>query len=125
QTASVLSGDGWWTATRTTTNRPPGARSWAGRVQLPAALDALERVGVAIGHGDVGADHQVADRAGGEELARGGGGHHPGRDVDGDATDVAVAQLDLAGVEARPDLEIDAGQLVAEGGRAVDRPAGA
>jgi hypothetical protein len=35
-----------------------------------------------------------------------GGRHHPRRDVDGDAADVAVAQLDLAGVQparmARP-----------------------
>jgi hypothetical protein len=44
--------------------------------------------------------------------------------VDGDATDVAVAQLDLAGVQAGPDLEVDAGQLVAEGGGAADPPAG-
>jgi hypothetical protein len=56
---------------------------------------------------------------------RGGGGHHPRGDVDGDATDVALAQLDLAGVEARPDLDVDAAQLVPEGGGAADRPAGA
>jgi hypothetical protein len=45
--------------------------------------------------------------------------------VDGDATDVVVAQLDLASVEAGPDLEVDPGQLVAESGGAADRPAGA
>jgi hypothetical protein len=36
-----------------------------------------------------------------------------------------VAQLNLAGVEARPDLDADPSQLIAEGGRAADRPAGA
>jgi hypothetical protein len=101
------------------------AGSWAGREQLPGAVDALERVGPAIGHDDVGADHQVADRAGGEDLPRGGCAHHPSGDVDSDATDVALAQLDLTGVEAGPDLEVDPGQLVAEGGGAADRPAGA
>jgi hypothetical protein len=45
--------------------------------------------------------------------------------VDSDATDVALPQLDLTGVEAGPDLEVDPGQLVAEGGGAADRPAGA
>jgi hypothetical protein len=44
--------------------------------------------------------------------------------VDRDAADVAVAQLDLAGVQPGPDLDADAGQLVPEGGRAADRPAG-
>jgi hypothetical protein len=45
-------------------------------------------------------------------------------DVHGDAADVAVAQLDLAGVQPRPELDADARQLSCEGRRAADRPAG-
>ena len=41
-----------------------------------------------------------------------------------DAAHVAVAQLDLAGVQPGPELKPDAAQLVAEGGRATDPPAG-
>jgi hypothetical protein len=43
----------------------------------------------------------------------------------GDAADVVLAQLDLAGVQARPELEADAGQLVAKRGGTVDRSSGA
>jgi len=41
-----------------------------------------------------------------------------------DAPDTTVAQLDLADVQPGPNRQADAGQLVAEGGRAADRPAG-
>jgi hypothetical protein len=44
--------------------------------------------------------------------------------VDGDPPDVVAAQLDLAGVQARADMQADAGQLVPDGGRAADPPAG-
>jgi hypothetical protein len=45
--------------------------------------------------------------------------------VHGDAANVTVALLDLAGVQACPDLQADAAQLVSEIGRASDGPAGA
>jgi hypothetical protein len=38
-----------------------------------------------------------------------------------DATDVAVALLDLAGVQSCPDLQGDTGELVSEGSRVVLR----
>jgi hypothetical protein len=44
--------------------------------------------------------------------------------MDSDAADIAVAQLDLAGVQPRPKLDADASQLVAEGAGAADGPAG-
>jgi hypothetical protein len=47
--------------------------------------------------------------------------HHSGRDVHGDAADVAVALLDFAGVQPHPDLEADAAQLVSERGRTKER----
>src|SRR5215216_7759996 len=77
-----------------------------------------------VHHGDVGADDQVANGPGGQDVPRLGGCHHPGRDVYGDAADVAAAQLDLAGVQPRSDLDADASQLISEGGRAADRPSG-
>jgi hypothetical protein len=43
----------------------------------------------------------------------------------GDAADVVLAQLDLAGMQARPNVDADAGQFIAKRGRAVDRPSGA
>jgi hypothetical protein len=44
--------------------------------------------------------------------------------VHGDAADIPVAQLDLAGVQPHPKLDADAAQLVSEGGRAADPAAG-
>jgi hypothetical protein len=38
--------------------------------------------------------------------------------------DVVAAQLDLASMQARADMQADAGQLVPDGGRAADPPAG-
>jgi len=82
-------------------------------------------VAAAVGEGAVGAGDQVANGPGDEHLAGGGLGHDPGGDVDGDPAEVAVAQLDLAGVEPGPDGHVDVADLVAEGDRAGDRPAGA
>jgi hypothetical protein len=42
--------------------------------------------------------------------------------VHGDAADITVSELDLAGVQPRPDLEADPTQLVSERGRAEDPP---
>src|SRR5512132_3378777 len=94
------------------------------REQLPGSLDALQRMDAAVLQGDIGSNDQVAHGPGGENLPRPRSGHHPGGDVDRDPTDVIAAQLDLASVQARPDVQADAGQLVAEGGRAADPPAG-
>ena len=74
-------------------------------------------------HGDVGADHQIADRPGGMNLPGPRRGHHPGCDVHCDPAHTALAQFDLAGVQPGPDLQADAGQLLPDGGCAADRPA--
>ena len=81
-------------------------------------------MGPAVLQGDAGADHQVADGPGDQDLAGAGGGHDAGADVDGDPADVVVADVELPGVEAGPDLDADAAQLGPEGQGAADRPAG-
>src|SRR5215218_4890228 len=90
--------------------------------QLPGTLDTLQRLWSTVVQGDVRAYDQVPYRPGGKDLTRSSRRHHPGRDVDGDAADIAIAQLDLTGVQPRSDLEPDAAQLVSEGGRAAHRP---
>jgi hypothetical protein len=77
-----------------------------------------------VQQGDVGAHDEVADGSGGQDVPGSGGHRHPGRNVDGDAADVAVAEFHLAGVQPGPDLDADAAQLVPEGGRTADRSAG-
>jgi len=54
----------------------------------------------AVGEGELAADHEVADGAGDEDLAGSSEGHDPGAEVDGEAADVVVAELDLAGMDA-------------------------
>jgi hypothetical protein len=67
-----------------------------------------------VSQGDVGAHDQVANGPGGQDVPGLGGRHHPRRDVDGDPADVAVAELNLAGVQPRPELDADASQLISE-----------
>ena len=47
---------------------------------------------------------------------------HPRSNVHTDAADVAVAQLDSAGVQPRPTLDPQPTQLLGKRGRAADRP---
>jgi hypothetical protein len=54
-----------------------------------------------------------------------GGRHDPGGDVQGHPTNIAVAQLHLAGVQPGADLHRDAAELIPKGNRAVDSPPGA
>jgi hypothetical protein len=54
-----------------------------------------------------------------------GGGHHPGGDVHGYPTDIAVAQLDLADVQPGANLHLDAAKLISKGDGAVDPSSGA
>ena len=50
-------------------------------------------------------------------------GHDPGADDDGDpAGPVADPSLDLAGVDLRPDVELEPAKLLSERDRALDRP---
>jgi hypothetical protein len=55
-------------------------------------------MGAAIVERDVGANDQITHGPGREDLTGCCGRHHPGSDVDTNATDIAVAQLDLTGV---------------------------
>ena len=66
------------------------------RVELPLVGDALQCVGAAIGEGDARARDQVLHGAGDEDLAGTGDRRDPCADVDGDAADVVVAQLNLS-----------------------------
>jgi hypothetical protein len=71
------------------------------------------------------ADDQIPHGPGGQDLPGPGRGHDPRRDVHGDSPDVAVAELDLAGVQSGADLQADPLELLAERGHAAERPAGA
>ena len=106
------------------TTTPP---SWSGPrdgEELPVAVDALQRLhprSSRVTSAPTTRSRTVLEtRISPGPAAR----HHPGRDVHRDAADVAVTQLDLAGVQPRPELDADAGQLVPERGCAVDRPSG-
>jgi hypothetical protein len=79
------------------------ASASANSCQLP--LTPFNWMGPAVLQGEVGADHQVVDGPGGKDFTRSGRRHDPGRDVHGDAADVAVAQLDLAGMDSGTELE--------------------
>ena len=72
---------------------------------MPRARDALEVVCPAILEVEAGPDDEVLDRARDEDLAGPGQGRDPCRDVDREPGDVVRDDLDLADVEAGPDLE--------------------
>src|SRR6266542_38486 len=80
-------------------------------VELPFAGYAFQRVRATIVEGDLGAGDQILHRAGAEHLAGRRERAHACRDVHRDAADLALAQLDLAGV-----------QLVANAEGAADAP---
>src|SRR6201985_2573500 len=84
------------------------------REQPPLAGHTLEGVLAASGTAEARPGDQVNDDARDEHLARPGRCCHTCGDVDGDAADVVVAQLDLARVYARPHLETQAPQDVAD-----------
>ena len=90
------------------------------REQLPVASDALQRPGSAVVQGETGADDQVAHGPRDKDLVGLGGRHHPGGDVHGIPTNIAVAQLDLADVQPGANLHLDAVKLISKGDRAVD-----
>jgi hypothetical protein len=69
---------------------------------------------------DVRTDDQVPHGPRGQNFIGPSGRHHPRRDVHRDSTDLTIAQLDLAGMQAQPDLDSEAAQFVAEGSRTAD-----
>src|SRR4051812_29625895 len=70
---------------------------------------------------DARAGDEILDGAGDEHLARPGERGHACTRVDGNAGDVAVVELALAGVEPGTNREPERHHAVADGGRAPDR----
>ena len=56
---------------------------------------------------DSRARDEVFDRPRDQDLAGGGQGRHPGRDVDGEPAEVVAANLAFSGVEPDPKLDPD------------------
>jgi hypothetical protein len=57
--------------------------------------------------GNVGAHDEIADRSRGENHTGSGCGDDSSRDMYAAAADIAVAEFDLAGLQARSDLQAD------------------
>src|SRR5207302_1218823 len=94
-------------------------------VEVPLPGDALQRPGAAIDAHHLRAGDELADGAGDEDLPGAGLGGDAGAEVDGDTADLAVHELDLAGVETGADLEALPMQLVGEAAGAADGGGGA
>ena len=74
-------------------------------VQVDRSGDPLELLDPGVVEGDLGAGHQVANRARDEDLPGLGLGHDPGADVDGDPPELVAHDLDLAHVDPGPDVD--------------------
>src|SRR5205823_10782712 len=70
------------------------------QAELPASIDALELVDTAVLEARAGVGDQVPHGAGRENLRRPGERHDPRADMHGDAAELAVYLLALAGVHA-------------------------
>jgi hypothetical protein len=79
-------------------------------------------VGSAIVEVEAGSDNQILDRARDKDLAGSGLRSDPGCDVDREAGDVIGEDFDLTDVEPGADLQPELLDLVADSGRAADRP---
>src|ERR1700722_2116423 len=91
------------------------------REQSPLACHTLEAVLAASGKTQARPGDQIDDDARDQHLARRSRSRHTRGDVDRDAADVVVAQLDLARVYACPHLEAQAPQHVADRHGTPDR----
>src|SRR6187551_304314 len=76
-----------------------------GTEDAPAAGDAFEFPLSAVFEEEPGAGDQILDRLRDEHLAWAGGGGDSGANRDGQACDLSVVKLALAGVDARAHLE--------------------
>jgi hypothetical protein len=81
------------------------------REELPGTVYSLQGVHSPVLHRDVGAQDEVAYSSRSENLIGSGRSDYPGRDVHADAAEVSVLELDLAGVQARSNLQADASEL--------------
>src|SRR5829696_1681342 len=91
------------------------------REQAPLARYALERMRTALLEVDPGADDEFADGARDQDLAGAGERRHARADVHRHAGHVVAHDLDLAGVDARANLEPQLSGAVAGLARAPDR----
>src|ERR671919_1326170 len=71
---------------------------------------------------DLRTSDEIADRPGDEDFAGRGRGHDARADMDRDAAHVAVAEFDLAGVQAGADVDPGAGKLLAQERGRPDAP---
>jgi hypothetical protein len=97
-----------------------GRRPSVGRVEPPVAGNAPQPVRANVREPNASARHQIFDRTRDEDLAGRCLRHDPGPDVHRDSADVLAHQFALAGVEARPDLNTQFGNLVPHPGCASD-----
>src|SRR4029078_11738045 len=88
--------------------------------QMPFVRDALQRVDAAVTEVRPGADDEILHCARDDPLARSRKGHDPRRDGNSDPAERAVTQLNLAAVQACPDLEADAREPIAARPRRAD-----
>src|SRR5829696_2243782 len=91
-------------------------------VELPLPRHALQRRPTVLTEPQSRADDEVLHRARHEDLAGTGLVRHAGADVDGDAPDLPVDQLDLTRVHPGPHLEPEIPDRLLDRGRAPDGP---
>src|SRR5579872_1873310 len=80
--------------------------SAGGRIKIHSVLESFERVLPSLLEVQPGACDQVFDRPRHENLACRGNGRDSGRNVDCDAPDVVVPDLDLSGMQAAANFDI-------------------
>src|SRR6185503_1857614 len=100
----------------------PASSGRLDRVHQPGAGNAPELVLPAFGEDDARARDQVCHRAGDQDLVRGRERRDARADVDRDAPQISVRDLDLAGVDPGPDLHPDSTDRLDRRDRATDRP---
>ena len=83
--------------------------------EAPAPGDALQLAFAAIRKLDVRPDDQGWNGTRNEDLTGTGEGRHPGTDVDRHPRHVVAAELDLAGVDPGPNLDVEALQGRSDG----------
>ena len=82
-------------------------RGWLQRVAPPRLVDTLELLLTGFGEGETRPGDEVLHSARHHGLVRAGQARDTGGDVDSDAGDVVLADLDLAGVEAGANGEVE------------------
>src|SRR3954453_13636005 len=92
--------------------------------KLPGARNAFEFVVASVGEFDAGAGDEVDDRGRDEGLAGIGERGDSSGDVDADAGDVVADELDLSGVKATAQFDVECGKGNGEVARAADGAGG-